>query len=60
MDYEFKPGELTDLPQVYDIIDERIHWMDQVGIKQWNVTDYWDCYPESYYKKQSATAIFMF
>ncbi|OUQ70170.1 hypothetical protein B5E53_00675 [Eubacterium sp. An11] len=51
MDYEFKPGELTDLPQVYDIIDERIHWMDQVGIKQWNVTDYWDCYPESYYKK---------
>ena len=39
MDYEFKPGELTDLPQVYDIIDERIHWMDQVGIKQWNVTD---------------------
>lgn len=51
MDYEFKQGEMKDLPQVYDIIDERIHWMDEVGIEQWNVTDYWVCYPKSYYEK---------
>ncbi len=38
-----------DLPFVYKIIDDRIHWMDEVGINQWNKTNYWECYPESYY-----------
>lgn len=51
MHYELKQGSLSDLPQVYKIIDDRIHWMDAVGIRQWNVTDYWECYPESYYEK---------
>ena len=51
MHYELKRGTLSDLPQVYKIIDDRIHWMDAVGIRQWNVTDYWECYPESYYEK---------
>ena len=41
MHYELKRGTLSDLPQVYKIIDDRIHWMDAVGIRQWNVTDYW-------------------
>lgn len=49
--YTFARGTLADLPQVYTIIDERIRWMDEVGIEQWNVTDYWDCYPKSYYEK---------
>lgn len=49
--YIFSLGDLQDLPQVYAIIDSRIHWMDEVGIRQWNVTDYWDCYPERYYEK---------
>ena len=51
MHYELKRGTLSDLPQVYKIIDDRIHWMDVVGIRQWNVTDYWECYPKSYYEK---------
>ena len=38
MHYELKQGSLSDLPQVYKIIDDRIHWMDAVGIRQWNVT----------------------
>lgn len=49
--YSFSLGVLQDLPQVYAIIDSRIHWMDEVGIQQWNVTDYWECYPKSYYEK---------
>lgn len=50
-EYIFMPGEISDLPSVYRLIDERIHWMDDVGIEQWNVTDYWECYPEAYYEK---------
>lgn len=51
MQYEFTLGEKTELKKVYELIDQRIHWMDDVGIKQWNVTDYWECYPKSYYEK---------
>ena len=38
------------MESVYRIIDERIHWMDKVGIRQWNTTDYWGVYPRSYYQ----------
>lgn len=37
------------MEDIYRIIDDRIRWMDRVGIRQWNTTDYWGVYPRSYY-----------
>lgn len=33
-----------------DLIHLRIAWMDEVGIRQWNVTDYDGVYPPAYYQ----------
>lgn len=40
------------LDDIYNLFIKRIDWMDRVGIKQWNVTNYTESYPKSYYKKQ--------
>lgn len=48
-EYRFRlllPGEL---PAMLALIHQRIAWMDQVGIRQWNVTDYDGVYPPEYY-----------
>ena len=29
-----------------------MNWMDEKGIRQWNVTDYLAAYPKSYYQEQ--------
>ena len=50
MPYLFAQGTLGDLPRFYDLLRERIAWMDEVGIQQWNTTDYWAVYPESHYE----------
>ena len=51
MTYHFQRGIRADLPRVYELIDQRIHWMDEKGIRQWNVTDYWGCYPPAHYER---------
>ena len=48
--YQFSQGVPADLPRFYDLLRARIAWMDQVGIRQWNTTDYWTVYPESHYE----------
>ena len=50
MTYRFAQGTCRDLPRFYDLLRQRIAWMDQVGIQQWNTTDYWGVYPESHYE----------
>ena len=50
----FVPGTVSDLEAVYALIDARISWMDDVGIQQWNVTNYWECYPKAYYETAAA------
>ncbi|MBR6788125.1 MAG: GNAT family N-acetyltransferase [Clostridia bacterium] len=32
-------------PQMFDLIVQRIRWMDEKGIRQWNVTGYDTAYP---------------
>lgn len=49
MKYELVAAQSQDLEDVYRIIDNRIHWMDAVGIEQWNKTDYWGVYPKEHY-----------
>jgi hypothetical protein len=52
MEYIFMSADASVLEDVYALIDQRIAWMDEVGIQQWNVTNYWDAYPKSYYVHQ--------
>ena len=47
--YRLIPAESVHMEAVYQIIDARIHWMDRVGILQWNTTDYWGVYPKEHY-----------
>jgi len=51
MDYQFAQGTRDDLPRYYELLRERIAWMDEQGIQQWNTTDYWAVYPESHYEE---------
>ncbi len=48
----FIPASPADMEAVYSLIDARIRWMDKVGIRQWNVTDYWGVYPKTHYIEQ--------
>ena len=48
--YVFRPAEEHEVPAVFELIMARVHWMDEVGIRQWNVTDYAGCYPPSHYE----------
>ena len=34
---------------MFRLIMGRVAWMDEVGIRQWNVTKYDECYPPEYY-----------
>ena len=46
---EFRKARIEDMEQFYALLNQRIAWMDEIGIKQWNHTGYWDRYPKPYY-----------
>lgn len=48
--YVFRRIAAGEVPQVFALILDRIKWMDQQGIRQWNTTDYASVYPLSYYE----------
>ena len=48
--YIFRRAGKHEVPAVFDLIMGRVHWMDEVGIRQWNVTDYAGCYPPEHYE----------
>lgn len=52
MDYIFRPAEINEIEEIFSLYVQRIRWMDEHGIRQWNVTDYMGRYPVSYYQKQ--------
>ena len=52
MEYLFELADEAALGQIYKLIDQRIRWMDEKGIRQWNVTDYWKAYPKDYYVRE--------
>lgn len=51
MEYELILADENALEAVYGLIDGRIHWMDETGIEQWNVMDYWGAYPKAHYEE---------
>ena len=53
-DYVFRPAEAHEVPAVFALIMTRVRWMDEVGIRQWNVTDYAGCYPLPHYEAAQA------
>ena len=53
-DYEFRPCRPEEAAEVFRLIRERTRWMDEVGIRQWNHTDYLNVFPRSYYEIQQA------
>lgn len=40
MKYIFKLADKALLDKIYNLYEKRIEWMDEVGIKQWNTTNY--------------------
>ena len=52
--YLFRKLTPAEAPEMFRLIMGRVAWMDEVGIRQWNVTKYDECYPESYYREHAA------
>ena len=53
--YVFRPAKAEEIQVVFDLIMGRVAWMDQVGIRQWNTTQYDRRYPLSYYEQRRQT-----
>ena len=49
--YTFREIKQTEIPLLFRLILSRMAWMDEVGIRQWNVTKYDEVYPPSYYEE---------
>ena len=43
-----------DLDEILMLIQNRIDWMDENNIRQWNTTNYFECYPRSYFADLAA------
>lgn len=39
--------------EIFSLILSRVAWMDEKGIRQWNVTGYAEAYPREYYREQA-------
>lgn len=52
--YIFRKASASEVQTVFQLVLDRISWMDEVGIRQWNVTDYVGRFPLSYYEQKQA------
>ena len=48
--YIFRQAWPEEIQSVFELIMERVAWMDTVGIRQWNTTKYGQRYPLDYYE----------
>ena len=51
--YIFREAQENEAAEIFQIIRERIAWMDEVGIQSWNTTNYLERYPLAYYIKRA-------
>ena len=49
MEYHFRRALPQDVDSIIEVIQERIDWMDQMGLYQWNKTHYMQRYPRQYF-----------
>ncbi len=52
MDYILQKAAVDELEEIYGLYEERIRWMDEHGVRQWNVTGYLEMYPITYFEMQ--------
>ena len=50
--YTFRRIRQNEVPIMFAMILERMKWMDESGIQQWNVTAYDKAYPQSWYEAE--------
>lgn len=50
--YIFRPASGCEVYPVFELVKKRVQWMDEKGIRQWNVTGYLEAYPVSYYEER--------
>lgn len=43
------PAAESEIEAIFSLYAARVAWMDAVGIRQWNATDYLHVYPRAYY-----------
>ena len=51
--YVFRAIRMDEIGDMFSLIMSRVRWMDEVGIRQWNVTKYDEVYPPSYYESHA-------
>ena len=57
---EFRLAHADDIARVFSLYTARVHWMEDNGIRQWNVTDYLSVYPLEYYERmQQASKLYV-
>lgn len=49
LSYSFRNGNPDDANVLYNLVVDRMAWMDRKGIRQWNVTEYLERFPIGYY-----------
>ncbi len=49
--YQFRAIAKEEIPQMFQLVLQRMRWMDAKGIRQWNATQYDQIYPQSYYEE---------
>lgn len=49
--YQFRAAETNEVPHIFHLIRERVRWMEECGLRQWNVTGYLEAFPLSYYQE---------
>ena len=54
MEYTLSSARMEEIPAIFALYEKRVAWMDAVGIRQWNVSDYLTAYPASYYEEACA------
>lgn len=52
MELIFEQAQFNNIPEAYSIIEKRVQWMENKGIRQWNTTDYLNTYPIAYFEAQ--------
>ena len=52
MNYQFTLASVSHLEAIYQLINDRMDWMVEKGIQQWDREHYWSVFPKSHYQKQ--------
>jgi GNAT superfamily N-acetyltransferase len=48
--YLYREATVADVQSIMQLVQQRIDWMNEMGLHQWNETDYFGRYPRSYWE----------